>query len=956
MRGKSLLIILIGIFSFTTQQIFAQGKAAVYGTITEKSTGSTLPGATIFVKGTTIGTTTDPYGKFMLTGLPVGTDSLLFSYLGYQSQTVVITLAAGENKEINIEMFSSEIGLEEVVISGQLLGQAKAINQQLNSDALVNVVSENRIHELPDVNAAEAIGRISGVAIQRNAGEGQKIMLRGLSPKFTNITINGSRMASNSSTDKSVDLSMISPELLAGIEVYKSPTSDMDGEAVGGTVNLIIKKAPEKTNGSVKLDGGYNALNNSFANYKVAGNFSTRFFNNKLGIIVQANMEQVNRGNELLGTSSTTQDNELYYKDFRLSDIEEVRKRMGGSINVDYNIKGGNISLYTFYSKTKRDIFSQSERYSPREYSDIRYYSTEKNIDLDIFSTALRGDHKLGKLIVDWDLSTSITKNDMPLDNELVFRDINAYANTHIDNNNFNEWINDANKDFSESRMRESSASVNDVKENYYSGILNIKYPFNFGDKISGFIKGGGKYTVLDRTRDFNFDYEPKYYLGGKIVSDAVARYPNDMFYTTNGLIATKTFFNDYVPVDNTIFDKDYPFNLNFNRDFTHDWYNAQNDYYYHDRRKDVDDYTAYESIAAGYLMAKLNLGKKLTFIAGARIEASDNEYSGRYSTLSGSYGETGTVRDTTATQSYTDILPNFHMVYKPADWLMIKAAAVKTIARPNYNYVSPRTLIDINANTIKAGNPNLEHMEAWSYDLNVSLYSSKLGLLSVGGFYKDMKNIFYIVQNYFLASDSLAAAAGFSGYKNFYLTTYGNSPTASVYGFEIDLQTSLKSLPAPFNGVVLNANFTRIFSQSTKYWYTTHDTTYRDPVTGQIITESSVISKQREIDIPGQVPYIFNLSIGYDYKGFSGRVSGVFQGSYLKIPGTQQVEDVTSWKFWRWDATMSQKINKHLKVYLNLTNFNNQQEKSYKNNDINSPYRIQKYGMIVFLGLQARL
>ncbi len=955
MKKNLLFALIISCFTLFNNDILAQSSGVVYGTVVEES-GSTLPGATIFIKGTTIGTTTDPYGKYILTDVPAGQDTLVYSYVGYESKTIVLGITGGEEIQKDVILKPMQIGLSEVVISGQLLGQQKAINQQLNSDALVNVVSENKIQELPDANAAEAIGRISGVAIQRNAGEGQKIMLRGLSPKFTAITINGSKMPSNSTTDRSVDLSMISPELLAGIEVYKSPTSDMDGDAVGGTVNLIIKKAVDRTIGAIRLDGGYNSFANSFKNYRGTANFSKRFFNKKLGLIVQGNMEQIDRSNNLLGTSFTTEGDELYYKDFRLSDIVETRKRMGGSINLDYNIKSGNISFYTFYSKTKRDIYSQSERYSPREYNDVRYYNKETNIDLDILSFAFRGDHNIGKLMLDWNLSTSITNNDNPINAEMVFRDINAYANTSITDNNFDEWISEANKDYSESRLRESSAATNKVNEKYYSGFLNLKYPFKINDKISGFFKGGGKYSVLDRTNEYDFNYEPKYYLGGPILSDAVARYPNQVFYTTNGLLATKSFFTDYTPVNSSVFDNDYPFNLNFNRGYTHDWYNAQKDYYYHDRRKDVKDYTAYETIGAAYLMAKINLGKKLTLIAGVRMEHSDNKYGGRYSALSGSYGETGNVKDTTTYQKYTDYLPNFHLVYKPVSWIMIKAAAVKTIARPNFNYVSPSTLIDINRNTILAGNPNLKHMETWNYDLNVSLFNTKFGLLSIGGFYKDAKNIFYIVQDYFLASDSIAEALGFPGRKNFYLTTYNNSPEAQVYGFEVDLQTNLKMLPSPFNGIVLNANFSRLFSKSTKYWYTTVDTTYRDPVTGIIVTESYVVPKQRSITIPGQVPFILNLSVGYDYKGFSGRISGMFQGSYLKIPGTQEIQDVYSWKFWRWDASFSQKINKHLKVFLNFTNLNNQREEAYINKNVNNPYRIQEYGMIIFLGLKAEL
>ena len=955
---KRFLFIFLVVLSWSVTITEAQeaGKGSVYGVIREKSTGSTLPGATVMVKGTSLGTITDAYGKYILTGIPGGEVTLVISYVGYNAQDITVEITPGEKKEINVTLAPISIGLKEVVVTSQLLGQAKAINEQVNSDALVNVVSESRIRELPDINAAEAIGRIPGVAVQRNAGEGQKVMLRGLGPKYTAITLNGSRIPSNSSTDKSVDLSMISPDLLAGIEVYKSPTSDMDGEAVGGTVNLIIKKAPQKRSAYLRADGGYNSLKKSLGNYKFAGSFSNRFLKDKrMGMILQGSYEQVDRSNYLLGTSFTTQDNELYFTNFRLSDIEETRKRYGGSFNLDYNVGSGNISAYAFYSKTKRGIFSQSERYSPRDNNDVRYFISQGDIDLDIFSGALRGDHKLGKLIIDWSISSSVTNNKAPLNKEMLFRDLNAYAQNPIDNNNFDQWVNDADKNYAESRLRQSAGTTNSVHETYWSGFFNFKLPFSLGEKTGGYLKGGMKYTSLDRNRDYNNNYEPRYYLGGDILSDAIARYPGDVFYTTNGLLATKTFFRDYKPADGTVFRGDYPFNLNFDRGSVSTWYNSQKDFYIHDQRKDVADYRAKETISAAYLMSKLKLGDKVNVIAGVRMEVSNNHYGGKYSTLSGPWGNIGSAVDTTSMQTYTDLLPNFHVRYKPLEWMVINAAAVKTIARPNFNYVSPVALIDINTNKIKAGNPSLQHMEAWNYDLNLSLYNGKFGLFTIGGFYKDLKNIFYTVQNYYLASDSIAEAMGFPGRKNFYLSSYGNSPHAKVYGLEIDLQTSLKFLRAPFNGVVINANFTRLFSESTKYWFTTHDTTYRDPVTGSIVTESTVIPEQRTINMPGQVPYIFNLSVGYDYKGFSGRISGVFQGTYLRIPGTQKIQDIDSWRFWRWDASLSQKISKYLKVYLNFTNFNNQREESFINMDTNSPYRIQEYGMIIFLGLQAK-
>lgn len=954
--NKLPFIVIITFLSFILLKgVQAQNGGTLYGTITDASSGTSLPGATVSVQGMNYGTITDPYGKYTLTGIPAGKVTIQYSYVGYNDELFELEVTNGMNQEKNVSLGMDVVGLSEVVVSGQLLGQTKAINQQLNSDALMNAVSEDKVKDLPDVNAAEAIGRIPGVAVQRESGEGQKIMIRGLEPKFSAVTINGVKVASNSSTDKSVDLSMISPELLAGIEVYKSPTPDMDAEAVGGSVNLIIKKAPAESRASVKLAGGYNSLNKNFGNYNVAADISRRFFDGKLGIIAQANAEQVDRSNHLLGTQSKTENNALYFNYFRLSEIKEIRKRYGASINLDYELGQGNISLYTFYSKTDRDIFDQSENYSPQEFNDVRYTANEQEINLDMLSTALRGDHKLGNLLVDWNISTSLTNNETPYNATLYFRDLNAWSDGVPSNNNFDQWINMANKNYSESRLREAHSAVNMVEEQFSTAFFNIKAPFKGNDKFSGFLKLGGKFTTLNRSRDYNEFIEPWYYQGGEFVSNAVARYPENVNYTSNNLIATNTFFHNNEMANNSIFGGDYPLNVNFNRDLIGLWNTTQEPFYTKDRKEDVEDYTVVENITAGYAMLKLEFGDKLTLIPGFRYEYSNNEYGSNYSALSGLYGETGTLRDTTTYQKYHDFLPHFHMTYKPIRWFNIKASVVKTIARPNYNYVAPRSLIDINSNRITAGNPDLEHMESWNYDLNLSFHNAKFGLFTAGIFYKDMKNIFYAVENFYLASDSLAEVNGYPGRKNYYLSSYENSPEANVWGLEFDMQTNLKYMPAPFNGVVLSANFSRLFSETTKYWFITKDSTYRDPVTGSFVTESEVIPKKRKITIPGQVPYILNLSVGYDYKGFSCRVSGVYQGTYLKTPGTQDIENTYSWKFWRWDASVKQQINQYFNVFANVTNFNLQREESYKNENTNNPVRVQEYGMIVNLGIQAK-
>jgi len=236
-------------------------QGSISGVVIDSDGNETLPGANVYLQSSiSSGTVTDLDGAFTLLGVPVGDQVVVVSFAGFAKQELPVVVTDGGLTEITVTMAPAAIMGEEVIVTAQALGQAKAINQQLNSDAIANFISADKIKELPDVNAAEAISRLPGVSVNRSGGEGQKVVVRGLEPKFNAITVNGVRLPANSGTDRSVDLSMISPEILDGIEVYKSPLPDMDAEAVGGTVNLRLRKAASKPSTLIRGLVGYNDL------------------------------------------------------------------------------------------------------------------------------------------------------------------------------------------------------------------------------------------------------------------------------------------------------------------------------------------------------------------------------------------------------------------------------------------------------------------------------------------------------------------------------------------------------------------------------------------------------------------------------------------------------------------------------------------------------------------------
>lgn len=220
------------------------GRATISGRIVDAATGDPVPGANVVLEGTAIGASTNLEGRYLITKVPPGHYTLKVTYIGYKTATLKVNLLINRTLTADVKLLYDVLEGETVVITAQAEGQVAAINQQLRSNTIKNIVSAERIMELPDANAAESVGRLPGISIQRSGGEGNRVVIRGLSPTYNTIMIGGIKVPATDLDDRSVNLSMISPEILAGIEVTKALTPDMDADAFGGTVNFTLANAP----------------------------------------------------------------------------------------------------------------------------------------------------------------------------------------------------------------------------------------------------------------------------------------------------------------------------------------------------------------------------------------------------------------------------------------------------------------------------------------------------------------------------------------------------------------------------------------------------------------------------------------------------------------------------------------------------------------------------------------
>ncbi len=932
------------------------------GKILDKSTGEPLVGGTVVIEGTSIGSTANLDGDFTLSNIAIGKKRFVISYLGYKPSTVEAVIETGKTAQIKVSLEIDSKVMDEVVVTGQALGQAGAINQQINASTILNVVSKDRIRELPDQNAAETVGRISGIYVQRDAGEGQKVVVRGLAPRFNNVTINGLRIPSTDPLDRSVDLSMISPDMLSGIEVYKALRPDQDGDAIGGSVNFQVKKASEDPEVFATMQYGYNGQDQEFGQYKGTLNLSNRFLEDKLGIILTGNYQRANRSSDQLRGDYNFLEQDVFGSsliepsELNLSDITEIRKRYGGSLVVDYKLNNGVIVWSNLYGRTDRDEVRRRRRYrwsEQRQEFDIR----DRIGSTDVISTSVNGEHKLfnNRFEFTWQGSLSQSTQKSPDVFEMRFRELSAFNSSGVNlvNQPVDTVVNLANNNLTETWLNLVSIDSDEIRESAATLQADLKMPYQLSEKNVGFLKFGIKYRDNERTRERD-RLVGNYFsaTSGEIVS-FINAFPN--LYSrvpSNGGLAMSNFLTG--PDASNFLNGDFfigPGSATSNgpglsRNATSSLIRNMNalGFLSEDFLADIDDNSSREQVFGSYIMTEVEFSRKLLILLGFRFERTLTSYRGNYMITGVDYDDGGAfqsvVIDSVGSRNYNEFLPMLHLRYKVTNWFDIRAAATRTLSRPNFANLIPYRRINDNEQTIQQANPQLLQIQAWNYDLFLSFYNQH-GLFTVGGFYKQLRNVDY--ERTF--TRILPVNDPYVGYT---ITSPENSTaTTEVFGAEFDLQANFRFLPNPLNGFIFSANLTLLNSE-TFYPF------IPDPRRLEVrpFTAFPDLDEFRAGRAPRQANLISNISLGYEKKGFSSRISLVYQGDTFTALGTRNSLDSFQQGNTRLDLAVKQKVTDYLKVYFNCNNLTNAAEISFQGDSFRRTAE-EYYGFTADLGVQ---
>ncbi len=926
--NTSILFILLSCCSI------AAATGTIQGTITDVATNGALPGANVVLEGISRGTASDLDGEYRITNVPAGEYILVVTYIGYQDERRSVTVMDDEIKDLDIQMKFDALEGEVIVVTGQLEGQAEAINLQIASNTIVNIVSSDKIQELPDQNAAESVGRLPGVSIQRDAGEGQKVIVRGLAPRFNSITVNGVRIPSTDPEDRSVDLSMISPYTLAGIEVFKALTPDHDGDAIGGTVNFITKKADRGLTLDSRLQYGYNAHASEYGQYRAALKLSNRFFNNAFGIIFTGGLEKANRGSDILdagyyveGESEEGVAN-ILLNQLNLGDRLEVRKRYNASLALDYELTNGSLYLSSLWGKTDRDELRRRRRYNLEANRQERTMR-QREMHTQLWSNSLSGEHFLlpGSVNLDlnWLVSYSKTNQETPFSHEVDFLELSAFMGDIILNSGPEDIPKFAFNRLDETFFKGSVLDEESTDDEDITAKLDLKIPFDLSKSLLGYVKFGGKYIAKSRDRNvysllmshFGTEWRLPSKYPDRWDLDGLGRikfsnFQDPDFDATNFLNGAYTFGPGLDANKLNDFRKEYRYE-NFATEEFPRWL------YEDDPEALIKSYIAAEKVAAGYIMTEINFGKSLMFLPGIRYERTINDYNTTFGKPIRTDDEKTLllrgIIDTTGQSSYEEWLPMVHLRYKPVSWFDIRLAVTRTLSRPDYYNLVPHRNFTNNGATIVQGNPDLRPVTSWNYDAFFSFYSH-FGLFTLGLYKKEVYDVDYIRTRRVREDEDYGNVVSIIQPENV-------EEVSDIYGFEVELQTNLRSFPSPFDGIVLYVNYSYISSKT--FYPFLAVTTGPPPFFFPTFTDTL-----REAPMIGQADHIANFSIGYEKGGFSGRLSMIYQGAILRNVNLREELDQYDNDFVRWDIAMQQQVFKGISLFLNMNNISNRPESTF--------------------------
>ena len=836
------------------------------------------------------------------------------SYVGYSPVELKITIPAGRTLEKDV-VLNEGVELQEVVVGGAFQGQRRAINSQKNNMGITNVVSADQVGKFPDSNIGDALKRISGINVQYDQGEARFGQVRGTSADLSSVTINGNRVPSAEGDTRNVQLDLIPADMIQTIEVNKVVTADMDGDAIGGSINLVTKNSPYKRTIAATAGTGYNWVSEK-AQLNLGFTYGDRFFNDKLGLIVSASYQNSPSGSYDTEFVWEQDDNgKTYVNDYQIRQYYVTRERQSYSAALDWDINAN-------HKLTFKGIFNN------RNDWENRYRTTLKDLDPDGNATvriqtkagtpdnrnarlerqrtmdfALGGEHLFGALSMDWHASYAKASEERP--NE-------RYIDFQLKKQKFDMDLSDERQPFAspktgstmtlndEFSLKELTEQQEDIKEQDLKFSANFKLPFKNGNKL----KFGAK--VVRKTKDKEVDF----YEYSPLDEDA---------FMTNSLANTvdqtnKNFMPNNKYQAGIYASKEYTGSLDLNNASLFEKEQVQEEL--------AGNFNARETVTSGYLRFDQKLTKDVELMTGLRIENTNLAYTGRtYDADEDLTSKTDRQRN-----SYINFLPSLLVKWNVNDDFKVRGSFTQTLSRPKYSALVPSVNIKRSDNEITIGNPELKPTVSYNFDLSADYYFRSIGLISAGIFYKKIDD--FIV-------DQVSTNYEYQGNTYTRFTQPKNAGNANLVGVELSYQRDFSFIAPALKCVGFYGTYTYTHSRVEDFNFEGRE-------------------NEKDLSMPGSPEHTANASLYFEKGGLNLRLSYNFASDFIDEMGESTFYDRYYDKVNYMDVNASYTFGKKFKTtfYAEANNLLNQPLRYYQGTK-DRTMQAEYYGVKVNAGVK---
>jgi TonB-dependent receptor len=960
---------------------FAQpGTGNLEGRVRSSAAGQYLQGAILRILGTDLRVETARDGAFFLRGIPAGDHEIEISYYAFDAQKIPVTITPGKTERLSFMFETDAIQLESLKVEAAVLGQARAINQQRTANAMVNITSEELYGETTDNNIAKALQRIPGISANSDGSTEipRYINIRGFDATLNSVQLNGVRLPTTNDGTSGINapargfaLDDLPANAITSIEVIKAPTSDMDGDAVGGIVNLVTKSALDRAGRTIEFNAGvdYIALREKFVPHIDLG-FSDLLMEGKLGVSFSASYYKGDEGFDNIDydwlPSAPGQPQNLrfnlpetifFHEDTEYNNYYIERDRYGFSASFDYRLSDTSV-LY----------FKPLYTYEERMEDDRRFHKVMDNDHSRAASTPPPGT-AIGGIYMGTRGQAVATSETTGV--------YSTYESISVESGRTSLLPNGTGRGSMGTRQTlnqiEPEFLALDFGGTHELGWGEAKWDVFFSDASRPELRDSVRFDrnglqwAYDRPNIFRPDYRV---VNGIDVYAVPTRGAVDYFTSPSSSNIVRQFRDTNETVWQSKLDLSIPFldgtgingvfktgakvrmmDREHNRDFLNYRLTGFSTYdfasylrpstdtvsgfqmpYFPDTARIIDetqsgssaysrdisaarlaqnlasDYEAGEDSYEAYGMGVFDMGRKLRVTTGLRIEHTEFEADTPvYDAQNPGLENRATVTENRKTD-YTRVLPNVHLRYEARNNLVFRGAYTHTYARPSFRELIAVTTFDEVNNVLTTGNPDLAPYTSENFDFSVEYFGKKASYFQLALFHKKVKG--QVLE----FGQTVTGRSEFNGIplnptETYTITTFSNQHDSTNQGIEFVGRYRFITLPAPFDGFYLDGSVT----------YTDSNGNYADRPGEKLPTY-------------GGSEWLYFAGIGYQKDRLAILLSYRYRSPYLE--GLENVDrqnrsfglppDVgDDWwgeeKYWNLETSF--RVTKNLKVYCNFSN-----------------------------------